>query len=372
MSIEQKIAQILAESKAASEEAVQEEIVETTDVAEDTAAEEVVAETTESLDEGQEVVEEGIGDVAQKGVDVVKKLAGVVTGTIGTATGALQGAVTGARKGYHAIADETDCSKSKDKKMAKEDLENKEEMIVDVKDDVAALVNGEDLSEEFKTKAATIFEAAIVSRVKAEVAKLEEEFEARIQEEAAKNQEGLVEKVDGYLNYVVETWIKNNEIALENGMKSEILEGFVSGLKGLFEEHYIDIPEEKFDVLGSLEEQNAELQAKLDEQVAANVELNKVISEATREAIIDDATEGLAETDKEKFAALAEELTYEDAESFGKKVQTIRENYFTKTVKSTGNVESVVTDTPVESITEEIHIDPRMKQYVTTINNFNK
>ena len=150
-------------------------------------------------------------------------------------------------------------------------------------------------------------------------------------------------------------------------MKSEILEGFVSGLKGLFEEHYIDIPEEKFDVLGALEEENAELQAKLDEQVAANVEMAKVINEATREAIIADTADGLAETDKEKFFGLAEELAFEDAETFEKKVQTIRESYFTN--KTSTIVESVVTDTPVEVLAEEKAVDPSIKRYMSALNN---
>jgi hypothetical protein len=238
---------------------------------------------------------------------------------------------------------------------------------INFKEDVEALVNGEDLSEEFKVKAATIFEAAIINRVKEEVTRLEEEFEARLQEEAAKNQEGLVEKVDGYLSYVAEQWIANNEIALESGMKSEILEGFVSGLKGLFEEHYIDIPEEKFDVLGALEEENADLQAKLDEQVAANVEMAKVINEATRESIIADGAEGLAETDKEKFFGLAEELAFEDSQTFETKVKTIRENYFTN--KASTIVESVVTDTPIEMIAEEKAVDPSVKRYMSALNN---
>jgi hypothetical protein len=251
---------------------------------------------------------------------------------------------------------------------AEEATEAKEELKVDVQEDVAALVNGEDLSEEFKAKAATIFEAAIVTRVKAEVAKLNEEFDAKLEEAAAKNQEGLVEKVDGYLSYVAEQWIKNNEIALEHGMKSEILEGFVSGLKGLFEEHYIDIPEEKFDVLSAQEETITELQAKLDEQLQANIALNKVVNEATRSSVVEDAAKDLAETDKEKFSSLAEELSFEDAETFTKKVQTIRENYFTNKVSST-QIETVITDTPVDTLTEEKAIDPKMKQYLSALNN---
>lgn len=255
---------------------------------------------------------------------------------------------------------------------AQEEVETEEaqEYTVDVQEDVDALVNGEDLSEEFKTKATTIFEAAIVSRVKAEVAKLEEEFEAKLEEAAAKNQEGLVEKVDGYLGYVVEQWIKHNEIALEHGIKTEMMESFVGGLKGLFEEHNIDIPEEKFDLVGSLENEVADLQAKLDEQLAHNIELSQAINEAVRESVIAEASEGLAETDKEKFEALAEELSFEDAETFTSKVQTIRENYFTN-VTST-NIESVVTDTPiVEDLTEEVKLDPRMKAYVSALKQIN-
>ena len=239
-----------------------------------------------------------------------------------------------------------------------------------VKEDVDALINGEDLTEEFKAKAATIFEAAILTRVKDEVARLEEEFDARLEEAVAQNQEGLVEKVDGYLDYVVEQWMENNEIALENGMKSEILEGFVSGLKGLFEEHYIDIPEEKFDVLGSMEETILDLEAKLDEQVAANVEMAKVINEATRSEIVSQGADGLADTDKEKFLALAEELAFEDAETFATKIQTIRENYFTN--KTSTIVESVVTDSPVEMIAEGNTpkvTDPKMKNYMSVLNN---
>ena len=297
MSIEQKIAEILAESKA--------------NAAEDTLVEETTTD---------EVVEE-----TQEGTEVV----------------------------------------------AEETVEETKEYTVDVKEDVAALVNGEELSEEFKTKAATIFEAAIVTRVKAEVAKLEEEFNARLEEAAAKNQEGLVEKVDGYLNYVVEQWIKQNEIALEAGIRTEMMESLVAGLKGLFEEHNIDIPEEKVDLIGTLENEVVELQAKLDEQVAANVELSQSINDAVRESIIAEASEGLAETDKEKFAALAEELTYEDAETFTSKVQTIRENYFTAT---STKIETVVTDEPIVEEAEAPrakNLDPRMAKYVSALKQTN-
>jgi hypothetical protein len=239
-----------------------------------------------------------------------------------------------------------------------------------MKEDMEALTDGEDLSEEFKEKAATIFEAAVLNRVKQEVAKLDEAYEHQLAEQVEGIKEGLVEKVDGYLDYVVEQWIEQNEIALESGMKSEILEGFVGGLKTLFEEHYIDIPEEKFDVLGALEEQVEDLSGKLDEQLESNVELNKQLSYFQIEQVKYEISEGLVETDKEKFFALIEELDFEDVESFAKKAQTIRESYFTNKATTTV-VESVVTDAPV-SLTEEAtvrHVAPEMKGYLSVLDN---
>ena len=302
MSIEQKIAELLAESKAAQLSEQVEEVV----------AEEVVSE---------EIAEE--------------------------------------------VAEETVAEEVAEEVVAEEEV-SEEALTIDVSEDVAALINGEELTEEFKTKAATIFEAAVVSRVKQEVARMNEEFEAKLEEAKAQNQEGLVEKVDGYLGYVVEQWIAQNELALEHGMKSEILEGFVAGLKGLFEEHYIDIPEEKFDVLGSMEVQVEELTAKLDEQVATNVELTKSISELKRAEIVTLACEGLSDTEVEKFKGLAEELSYEDVATFTTKVQTIRENYFT--TKAQADVTSVVTDAPVETLTEEKKVDPQMAKYLSALN----
>jgi hypothetical protein len=236
-----------------------------------------------------------------------------------------------------------------------------------VKEDMDALFNGEELSEEFKTKAETIYEAAVMTRVKAEVARLEEEFEAKLAEQVAQNVEGLVEQVDGYLGYIAEQWIAQNELALERGMKSEILEGFVSGLKDLFEEHYIEIPEERYDVLGEMESKISELEEKLNEQVAANVEMSKLISEQKRQSIVDSLSEGLTDTETEKFLGLVEELSYEDAESFETKVKTIRENYFT--TKAAAEVSSVVTDAPVETLVEETSkkVDPTMAAYLSIL-----
>ncbi len=235
-----------------------------------------------------------------------------------------------------------------------------------VKEDVEALLNGEELSEEFKQKAETIFEAAVMTRVKAEVSRLEEEFESKLQEATEKNKEGLVEQVDGYLGYIAEQWIAQNEIALERGMKSEILESFVTGMKSLFEEHYIEVPEERYDVLAEMEETVASLEEKLNEQLASNVELTKQIAESKRAEIIRTIGDGLSATETEKFQGLAEELSYEDVETFTKKVQTIRENYFT--TKAAAEVKSVVTDAPVENLTEEVKIsDPKMSAYLSAL-----
>jgi hypothetical protein len=316
MSIEQKIAQILAESKAAQTQ--EKEIVEEVVEEEAVAPAPVVANP----------------DNAKNNVQDEKEAEG---GTSKKPNVATKGA-------------------------AAPEASN----IAGMKEDMDALMNGEGLSEEFRAKATTIYEAAVMARVNNEVARIEEEFNTMLGEATEQVKEGLVEQVDGYLDYVVEQWIAQNEIALEHGMKSEILEGFVSGLKGLFEEHYIDIPEEKFDVLGSLEEQVEQLEAKLNEQLAANVELNKTVGSMKRSEIVAEAAEGLTDTEVEKFAGLAEELSYEDQESFKTKVQTIRENYFT--TKAQADVKSVVTDTPVDSLVEEKKLNPTMNAYVSMLN----
>ena len=235
-----------------------------------------------------------------------------------------------------------------------------------VKEDIDALMNGEELSEDFRAKATTIFEAAVTTRVAEEVARIEEEFAAKLAEQVEQNTQGIVEQVDGYLGYIAEQWIAQNELALENGIKSEIVESFINGMKGLFEEHYIDVPAEKYDVLGEMEQTIAALESKLDEQLAANVELSKTLAESTKAKIVAEAAEGLSDVEAEKFQGLVEELVYESAEVFASKVKTIRESYFTK---QTTEVKSVVTDTPVETLTEEKkpQIDPLMARYVSAL-----
>ena len=248
----------------------------------------------------------------------------------------------------------------------KESKKKEKKESIDVQEDVDALLFGEDLTEEFKVKAATIFEAAVMARVNAEVATLEEAFEARLVEQAELDKEEIIEKVDGYLGYVVEQWMSDNEIAIENGLKSDILEGFVDGLKTLFVEHYIEVPEERFDIVGDLQEQVDFLESKLDESLEQNVQMMKELNEMTRDSVTGEFCSDMTDTEVEKFTALAEELAYEDAENFASKLQIIKENYFGK--KPLTHVESVVTDSPVQLNEETKIVDANVARYLETFN----
>ena len=201
----------------------------------------------------------------------------------------------------------------------------------EVDEHMNALVAGQDdLSEEFKTKAATVFESAVNSKVKEIAEQMEADVQTNYEQDIAKAKEELTEKVDSYLSYVVEEWMKENEIALERGIKGEIAEDFISGLKKLFAEHYIDVPDEKYNVLEEQASKIEDLEKKLNEQIEKNVELNKDNAEKTRNEIMSEVAADLADTAKEKFAKLAEEIEWSDAESFKKKCETIKESYFGK------------------------------------------
>jgi hypothetical protein len=201
----------------------------------------------------------------------------------------------------------------------------------EVDEHMDALVAGQDdLSEEFKTKAATVFESAVNSKVKEIAEQMEADVQTNYEQDIAKAKEELTEKVDSYLSYVVEEWMKENEIALERGIKGEIAEDFISGLKKLFAEHYIDVPDEKYNVLEDQASKIEDLEKKLNEQIEKNVELNKDNAEKSRKEIMAEVASDLADTAKEKFAKLAEEIEWSDAESFKKKCETIKESYFGK------------------------------------------
>ena len=248
---------------------------------------------------------------------------------------------------------------------AAEEVESSDDVIaedsideIDLTDDVKALVSSDaDLSEEFKEKAATIFETAVKTRIKEQTKIIEAKYEKKLESETDTVKEAMVEKVDSYLNYVVEEWMKENELAVERGIRTEIAEDFITGLKGLFKEHYIDVPEEKYNVLDDLTGQVKDLEDKLNEQIEKNVNLSKNVSESNREKLIVSVSEDLADTEKEKFASMAENVEYDSAEKFAEKLETIKESYFPKTkieeTASGDEVDSVAANLPVDTGTSD-------------------
>jgi len=212
---------------------------------------------------------------------------------------------------------------------------------VDVSEDVTALVQGEELSEEFKEKASTIFEAAVKSKLRSEVLRIEEAKTQEIAEEVESVRSELTEKVDAYMNYVVEEWMKENEIAIERGLKGEIAEDFISGLKSLFEEHYIDVPDEKYDILGQQSAQIDALEEKLNEQITTLASLKSEKDVLVRESVFAQVASDLADTEIEKFKSLAEDVEFTTEESFSEKLETLKEGYFPKAQTVAESVDAV-------------------------------
>ncbi len=209
-----------------------------------------------------------------------------------------------------------------------ETVEEEETVEYSLEDDVNALLGGEELSEEFKVKARTIFEAAITSKV-AEIKKqLEEESNAKLAEEIAVAKESLKERVDSYLEYVADEWFTENQLAVEAGLKTEMTESFLGGMKSLFEEHYVTIPDDKYDVLESMVEKLDDMETKLNEQIEKNIGLNKRLGESIADNILDEVSEGLAATQKEKLATLAESVEFASDEEYREKLETLKESYF--------------------------------------------
>jgi len=229
------------------------------------------------------------------------------------------------------------------KKMAKEEIDTEEEVLeeqeleteetveeeLNIEEDVNALLGGEELSEEFKEKAKVIFEAAITSKIKEVQEALEVQYETKLDEAKEEMKVSLTERVDSYLEYVCEEWMGENELAIEHGLKTEMTESFLSGMKGLFEEHYVTIPEEKYDVLESMVEKLDDMETKLNEQIEKNMGLNRRLAESTADVVLSTVSEGLAETQKEKLASLAESVEFESEEEYREKLETLKESYFT-------------------------------------------
>ena len=299
------------------------------------------AEETEAEDDNTEVVQEAEMPKTKSGMiqamyDNMNKMK---KADISAAYHKIMSAMHGDEKkeGMHDKEDD------KEKKVNKEAVEARVKSI-DVSDDVNALVSGDDsLSEEFKTKAATIFEAAVKSKVKGEIERLEGEYENELTEAKEQVKEDLTVKVDNYLNYVVEQWMTDNELAIEKGIKGEIAEDFIGGLKQLFEDHYIDVPDEKYDVLEAKEKELEDMKSKVNEMTEKSIEDKKLIEGYTKDEIFEEAVEGLADTEKEKMKSLVEDVAFEGADAYKKKLSTIKESYFGQAAapESTENVDTV-------------------------------
>lgn len=236
---------------------------------------------------------------------------------------------------------------------------------ISVKEDVEEMFAGEELSEEFKDKASTLFEAAVSARVTVELARLEEEFDARLDEELGKAVESIEAGLDSYLNYVVEKWMEENQVAIESSLRNEIMEEFIGGLKGLFAEHYIDVPEDKVDVLEALTAKVEQLEESLSEVIQENTELKDVLVESKRQEVLEDLAEGLTMTQAEKFFALAEGIEFDgDLDVYTKKLSVVKENYFVRSAaKSNLEEETFEGDTAVQTVS----YDPSVNRYAQAI-----
>ena len=234
---------------------------------------------------------------------------------------------------------------------------------LDVSADVAALIEGTELSEEFADKAKTIFEAAVKAKISEEYDRLVEHFAAEFDKHFAEAKSEMAEEVNGTVNYAIGQWVEQNQVAIDRGIRNEITEDFIAGLKGLFEEHYISIPDDKVDVVEGMSESIREMEERLDEQVKANVKLQNRLNETAKLNILNTVSEGLADTQKEKLAALAEGLEFVSEEEFSRKVSTIKESYFKE---AAAPVSEVADETPVEGADAEVN--PVMAQYLSALN----
>ena len=234
--------------------------------------------------------------------------------------------------------------------VAEEEIEEISISEIDIEEDVTALLSGEELSEEFQSKARTIFEAAIRNKVAIVKEELQSQYEGKLNEELALVRESLTERVDAYLEYVADEWMAENAIAVEHGLRTEMSESFIAGMKSLFDDHYVTIPEEKYDVVESMVEKLDEMEGKLNEQIERNVALNARLGSAVGESIFTQVAEGLAETQKDKLAALAENVEFDGEVSYREKLEDLKESYF-----PAGRSASVSTRNSVEDLTEEVN-----------------
>ena len=261
---------------------------------------------------------------------------------------------------------------TEDEVVSEEEVTTEEEVVAeyDVQEDIDALIAGEELSEEFQEKAKTIFEAAINAKVAQIKEQLEAQYAEKFVEEVAAAKESLAERVDSYLEYVSDEWFEENALAVEAGLKTEMTESFLEGMKGLFEEHYVTIPEDKFDVLESMVEKLDDMETKLNEQIEKNISLNSRLSESVADGILDQVSEGLAQTQKEKLASLSESVEFESEDQYREKLETLKESYFTSKKESSAAKTETLSE-GVDHSGSESHSDS-MAAYLRTLGSFSK
>ena len=267
------------------------------------------------------------------------------------------------------VVAEEDVSTEEATEVVAEEEATEEEVIeeINVEEDLQALIAGEELSEEFQDKARTIFETAIKTKVADIKEELNESYAKALVEELDTIKTGLTERVDSYLEYVADEWVQENQLAVEAGLKTEMTESFLEGMKSLFEEHYVSIPEEKYDVLNSMVDKLDEMENKLNEQIERNVALNSRLAESTADVIFADVAEGLADTQKEKLATLAENVEFESESDYREKLGTLKESYFpSKSSAPKSTSENLSEEVSTEEVASE-DVNPRMQAYLDTL-----
>ena len=270
------------------------------------------------------------------------------------------------------VAEEEAVSEEESEEIVAEEETTEEEVIeeeeaIDIEADVQALLEGEELSEEFQDKARTIFEGAIRSKVAEIKEELQESYAEALVEELDKIKEGLTERVDSYLEYVADEWMQENALQVESGLKTEMTESFLEGMKSLFEDHYVQIPEDKYDVLNSMVDKLDEMESKLNEQIDRNVALNRRLAESTADGIFSTVAEGLADTQKEKLATLAEKVEFESDTDYREKLETLKESYFpSKTSAPKNTSENLSEEVSTDEVIQE-DATPRMQAYLDVL-----
>ena len=239
-----------------------------------------------------------------------------------------------------------------------------------IEEDIEALIAGEELSEEFQEKARTIFEAAIKTKVAEMKEEVQKQYEVSLTEEVANLKSELTERVDSYLEYVAQEWLTENQLAVEHGLKTEMTESFLTGMKSLFEEHYVTIPEEKYDVLNSMVEKLDEMEDKLNEQINKNIALNKRLAESVADVILADVSEGLAVSQKDKLASLAENVEFDGEQSYREKLVTLREAYFSSNAGVQENKSETISEET--EVTSQQEVSTMMESYLQTLNRVSK